>query len=82
MAEIKAFETGAACAKQAIPQLTVIAAHMPGHEARFWDAFVSGVCGAVAAQIGFDNARTILKLTLEAIDKTEADVRKATTTHH
>lgn len=80
--ELQAWNNGVRAAQSAIPQLVAIANRMPGYQARFWDAFISGISGAAAAQIGFIPLRAIFLIAQEVLDKTEADVRKATTTHH
>jgi hypothetical protein len=84
LAEIKAFEYGASCAKTAIPQLIAVTESIRGHEAKFWDALINGLLGAACAHIGFDQVRQMLIDFAEAIDKTEANIHasKANTTHH
>lgn len=82
--ELQAWNNGVSAARSAIPQLMAIADRTPGYQARFWDALLSGICGAAAAQIGFAQLRTILQVAQEACDVTEAGIvagKNKTTTH-
>ncbi len=80
--ELEAWNNGVNAARSAIPQLMAIADRTPGYQARFWDALLSGISGAGAAQIGFAHMRSIFKVAQEALDKTEADHLKNKTTTH
>lgn len=82
--ELQAWNNGVSAVQSAIPQLMAIADRTPGYQARFWDAFLSGISGAAAAQVGFAQLRTILHVAQEACDVTEAGIvagQNKTTTH-